>query len=374
MEIHQPFGDNDTGYVTGTGNPNEIAYFTGASSIGSLAVATYPSLTELSYLKGTTSSIQTQFTGTVKTDQTVGQTIGATGARLTKLWATDITVTNAITGSVTGNAGTVTNGVYTNIANSMSLINPLTTLAESWIGPSSTTGIYFKGGNVGIGTTGPSQMLTVGNNNQFTVTSAGALTASSLSSDGGLVHSDGFGTFFANSVRLQDGNNLYWGSTPMIGAVANSYLSFSVNSSEKMRVLVNGNVGIGTTSPTAYLHLKAGVAGASSAPLKFTSGTLQTTAEVGAIEYDGTHYFATPTGTLRERIPTGWNAGGTATAGTTTTVTDARAKTTSTIFIQPTSAGFAGLSNYISTKNNGSFVITTTIALGTETFDYLVIN
>ena len=339
-----------------------------------MAVATYPSLTELSYLKGTTSSIQTQFTGTVKTDQTVGQTIGATGARLTKLWATDITVTNAITGSVTGNAGTVTNGVYTNIANSMSLINPLTTLAESWIGPSSTTGIYFKGGNVGIGTTGPSQMLTVGNNNQFTVTSAGALTASSLSSDGGLVHSDGFGTFFASSVRLQDGNNLYWGSTPMIGAVANSYLSFSVNSSEKMRVLVNGNVGIGTTSPTAYLHLKAGVAGASSAPLKFTSGTLQTTAEVGAIEYDGTHYFATPTGTLRERIPTGWNAGGTATAGTTTTVTDARAKTTSTIFIQPTSAGFAGLSNYISTKNNGSFVITTTIALGTETFDYLVIN
>ncbi len=32
-------------------------------------------------------------------------------------------------------------------------LNALTTLAESWIGPSSTTGIYFKSGNVGIGTT-----------------------------------------------------------------------------------------------------------------------------------------------------------------------------------------------------------------------------
>ena len=35
-------------------------------------------------------------------------TIGATGTRITKLWATDITVTNAISGSVTGNAGTAT--------------------------------------------------------------------------------------------------------------------------------------------------------------------------------------------------------------------------------------------------------------------------
>ncbi len=37
----------------------------------------------------------------------------------------------------------------------------LYTPAESWIGPSSTTGIYFKGNNVGIGTTGPSQKLHV---------------------------------------------------------------------------------------------------------------------------------------------------------------------------------------------------------------------
>lgn len=34
--------------------------------------------------------------GAVLTDQTTGQTIGATGSRLTKLWATDIAVTNAI--------------------------------------------------------------------------------------------------------------------------------------------------------------------------------------------------------------------------------------------------------------------------------------
>ena len=49
-----------TNPVTGTGTINELAYWNSASSIASLAVATYPSLTELSYVKGVTSAIQTQ--------------------------------------------------------------------------------------------------------------------------------------------------------------------------------------------------------------------------------------------------------------------------------------------------------------------------
>lgn len=64
-------------------------------------------LTVIGNTSGTNTGDQ-DLSGYVKTDQTVGQTIGVTGARLTKLWATDITVTNAISGSVTGNAGTVT--------------------------------------------------------------------------------------------------------------------------------------------------------------------------------------------------------------------------------------------------------------------------
>lgn len=43
-----------------SGTINEIAYFNSATTIASLAVATYPSLTELSYVKGVTSAIQTQ--------------------------------------------------------------------------------------------------------------------------------------------------------------------------------------------------------------------------------------------------------------------------------------------------------------------------
>lgn len=48
------------GKIGGSGTTNQIAYFTASGTIGSLTTATYPSLTELSYVKGVTSAIQTQ--------------------------------------------------------------------------------------------------------------------------------------------------------------------------------------------------------------------------------------------------------------------------------------------------------------------------
>lgn len=62
--------------ITGSGTTNEIAYFSGGTVIGSLSTSTYPSLTELSYVKGATSSIQTQITGKVtKTGDTMTGTL-----------------------------------------------------------------------------------------------------------------------------------------------------------------------------------------------------------------------------------------------------------------------------------------------------------
>jgi hypothetical protein len=49
--------------ISGSGTTNELAYFTASTTISSLTTATYPSLTELSYVKGVTSSIQTQLNG-----------------------------------------------------------------------------------------------------------------------------------------------------------------------------------------------------------------------------------------------------------------------------------------------------------------------
>lgn len=135
-----------------------------------------------------------------------------------------------------------------------------------------------------------------------------------------------------------------------------------------------GRIGVGTALPTANLHLKAGTATANTAPLKLTTGTDLTTAETGAMEYDGTNLHFTPTGTLRENIHFGSKGSATLTTGTTTTITTAGAKATSVILIQPTSAAITLLGVYISAKNAGSFVLTHTVAAGTEGFDWVIIN
>lgn len=72
---------------------------------------------------------------------------------------------------------------------------------------------------------------------------------------------------------------------------ATTWLSLSARATEADFVIAgNGRIGIGTTGPTAMLHLPAGTATASTAPAKLTAGTLLTTPELGAIEFtdDGT--------------------------------------------------------------------------------------
>ncbi|HNW71905.1 MAG TPA: tail fiber domain-containing protein, partial [Candidatus Paceibacterota bacterium] len=61
----------------------------------------------------------------------------------------------------------------------------------------------------------------------------------------------------------------------------------------------NSRVGIGTTSPTALLNLAASTGATETAPLKFTSGTLLTTPEAGAMEFDGTNLYFTPSTTRK---------------------------------------------------------------------------
>lgn len=70
------------------------------------------------------------------------------------------------------------------------------------------------------------------------------------------------------------------------------------NGISRLRIVsATGNVGIGVTLPTAVLHLKAGTATADTAPLKLTSGTNLTTAAAGAVEYDGTQLYFSPSTT-----------------------------------------------------------------------------
>jgi trimeric autotransporter adhesin len=81
-------------------------------------------------------------------------------------------------------------------------------------------------------------------------------------------------------------------------------IRLSTNSVERVRVDATGKVGIGITSPTAKLQIASSDGTASSAPLKFTSGTNLTTPEAGAVEYDGTNLYFTDSGAIRRTIAT----------------------------------------------------------------------
>ncbi|MEQ1878840.1 MAG: hypothetical protein ABL958_19530, partial [Bdellovibrionia bacterium] len=84
-----------------------------------------------------------------------------------------------------------------------------------------------------------------------------------------------------------------------------SRLGFNIDgSSDLLSIRGDGNVGVGTTSPTAALHIKAGTAAANTAPLKLTAGTNLTAAEVGAIEFDGTNLYFTDSVPTRRTIAT----------------------------------------------------------------------
>lgn len=88
--------------ITGSGTANQIAYFTAQQVIASLDTATYPSLTELSYVKGATSAIQTQINnaGTLSIECIAG-TITSPVDLATYYWCIGGTFLTAST-SVTG--------------------------------------------------------------------------------------------------------------------------------------------------------------------------------------------------------------------------------------------------------------------------------
>jgi hypothetical protein len=68
-------------------------------------------------------------------------------------------------------------------------------------------------------------------------------------------------------------------------------------------ILTTGTLGAGVTTLTGTLNLRIGTATAGTEPLKFTSGTLLTSPEVGAIEFLTDKYYATiTTGTARKEI------------------------------------------------------------------------
>jgi hypothetical protein len=94
--------------------------------------------------------------------------------------------------------------------------------------------------------------------------------------------------------KLQSVNSVSGG---FMGTESNHPFTFITNNIPFLYITNVGKLGLGAEFPTALFEIKAGTSAQYTAPLKFTSGTLLSIPETGAMEFNGTNLFFSPSPT-----------------------------------------------------------------------------
>lgn len=216
------------------------------------------------------------------------------------------------TGNISGNAGTVTTnanltGAVTSVGNAASLGSFTSANLSGALTDETGTGVSVFG-------TSPTFTTSIAVNGTATITGTNSVLL--------LGQNPSSSPYFSSMILKATGSNQgasmaiestfggvqdwYFGSGSGGGSPNNNFRIVDLTGGVEALDIqpATGNVGIGLTNPSGRLHIKAGTATAGTAPLKLTSGVNLTTPETGAMEYDGTDLFFTPTGTIRKTIPT----------------------------------------------------------------------
>jgi len=197
-----------------------------------------------------------------------GNTLTSTGT-LGTLSANDLNfITNSTTRLTILSGGNVGIGT-TNPATTLSLQGTSGTDLLNIASSTGTSVFYIKqNGNVGIGTTSPSQLLTVGNNNQFTVSSGGNLNVVGTSVLTGTAQIGGYldvGYTYTNKIFTNKNTAIDWGGGSSFATAPDTGLSRlspgvvavgNGTAGDYSGTLIAGNVGIGTTTPAYKLDVK----------------------------------------------------------------------------------------------------------------------
>ena len=172
-------------------------------------------------------------------------------------------------------------GISTTIASSKLTVNGNASIGVAYTGVAAPTNGLIVQGNVGIGTTTPSNALNVVGNNTgavveiFNINSSGYAGVEMQSAAGG---SANWKTFFGYS-NANDHFRINARSIPIV---------FMQDSNEKIRIDTNGNLGIGLSGPTERLQIH----GTTTSVARFTTDTTGAANTDGiAVGYDSSSGF-----------------------------------------------------------------------------------
>jgi hypothetical protein len=201
-----------TNPVTGTGTANQIAYWTSTSEIGALSTTTYPSLTELSYVKGVTSAIQTQLNAKEPT---------LTKGNLSSGNTAHLTITSG-TGVVIGGGTTLTIVPSGIVASGFSLTTNNSSGAATWSSNVLNVPNYTLSGLGGLPLSGGTMtgLLQISNNTSINTTTPGTAN---------------YGLHFTGQTTADFAAGITWnGGTGTTGAQAGIYVQGSGSYGTKM--------------------------------------------------------------------------------------------------------------------------------------------